>query len=144
MGRHRLTDEQWALMEDIFPKNGRKPGRPWADHRNIMDGIFHVLVTGVPWRDLPEEFGPWITVYRRFARYRDDGTLERILERLQLKLNEEGKIDSDLFCIDGSNVRAHRSAAGAKKGALRKRPRMSRKTTPWGVPVGAGGQRSTQ
>lgn len=143
MGRHRLTDEQWALMEDIFPENGQKPGRPWADHRNIVDGIIHVLVTGVPWRDLPEEFGPWITVYRRFARYRDDGTIERILERLQLKLNEQGRIDPELFCIDGSNVRAHRSAAGAKRGALRKRPTMSRKTMLSGVLVGAGGRRST-
>ncbi len=143
MRRHRLADEEWALIEDIFPKNGRRPGRPWADHRNVVDGIIHVLVTGVPWRDLPGEFGPWITVYRRFARYRDDGTFDRIVDRLQLNLSAEGRIDADLFCVDGSNVRAHRSAAGAKKRGLRRTPRKSRKTTLSGVPAGAGARRST-
>jgi len=140
MARHGLTDEEWALIEDLFPRNGEHAGRPWRDHRRMMDGIFWVLSTGAPWRDLPEEFGPWETVYWRFNTYRRDGTFDRILERLQMKLDEEGKIDWELFCIDGSNVRASRAAAGArKKGGLQK----SRKTTRSGVPAGAGARSST-
>ena len=82
-------------------------------------------------------------MYDRFNRYRRDGIIDRILERLKLARNEQGKIDCDLFCIDGSNIRAARAAAGAKKGGLRRRPRMSPKTTPWGVPAGASARRST-
>ncbi len=134
MQRHGLTDEQWAFIEDMFPKNGLVPGRPWSDHRMVMDAMFWVLSTGAPWRDLPEEFGPWKTVYERCRAYRMDGTFDRIVERLQIKLDENGLIDWDLFCVDGSSVRAHRSAAGAKKGGRRK----SQRTTPWAVPAGAG------
>lgn len=75
MQRHGLTDEQWALIEDMFPKNGFGPGRPWSDHRMMMDGMFWELATGAPWRDLPEEFGPWKTVYERYRTYYMDGTL---------------------------------------------------------------------
>ena len=143
MARHELKDEQWALIEDMFPKNGQGPGRPWVDHRRMMNGMFWILSAGAPWRDLPERFGPWQTVHRRFSLYRRDRTFDRILERLQVKLDREGKIDWELFCIDGSNVRAHRSAAGAKKGGLRKRPRKSPKTTLSGVPAAAGAPSST-
>ncbi len=143
MARHELKDEQWALIEDLFPRNGQHAGRPWVDHRRMMNGMLWILATGAPWRDLPKRFRPWQTVYRRFNLYRLEGTLERILERLHVKLDEDGKIDWELFCIDGSNVRAHRSAAGAKKGGLRRRPRMSPKTTLSGVLAGAGGPSST-
>ena len=143
MERHELSDEQWALIEDIFPRNGQHAGRPWVDHRRMMNGMLWILATGAPWRDLPKCFRPWQTVYRRFNLYRREGTIQRILERLQVKLDEDGKIDWELFCIDGSNVRAHRAAAGAKKGGLRRRPRMSRKTTLSGVLAGAGGPSST-
>jgi transposase len=140
MARHGLTDEQWALIEDMFPRNGEHAGRPWRGHRQMIDGMLWILTTGAPWRDLPEEFGPWQTVYHRFNTYRRDGTFDRIFERLQLKLNEEGKIDCELFCIDGSSVRASHAAAGAaKRGVLQK----SRKTTLWGVLAGASGRSST-
>ena len=134
MRRHELTDEQWALIEDLFPKNGRGPGRPWRDHREMVNAMLWILSTGAPWRDLPERFGPWQTVYDRFNMYRKDGTFDRILERLQMKLDENGLIDWELFCVDGSSVRAHRAAAGAKKGGRR----MSPRTTPWAVPAGVG------
>ena len=143
MARHGLTNEQWVLIEDLFPRNGKHPGRPWADHRRMIDGMLWVLVTGAPWRDLPKEFGPWQTVYDRFNRYRRDGMIDRILDRLKLKRNEQGRIDCDLFCIDGSNVRAARAAAGAKKGGHRRRPRTSPQTTLWAVPAGASVRRST-
>jgi transposase len=143
MARHGLTDEQWALIEDLFPPNGKHAGRPWSDHRRMIDGMLWILVTGAPWRDLAKEFGPWQTVYDRFSLYRMNGMIDRVLDRLKLKRNEQGKIGCELFCIDGTNVRAARAAAGAKKGGLRRRHRMSPKTTPWGVPAGASAQRST-
>jgi transposase len=106
----------------MFPENGLRPGRPWSDHRVMMDGMFWELSTGAPWRDLPKEFGPWKTVYERYRAYRAyraDGTFDGILERLQVKLDENGPIDWDLFCVDGNSVRAHRSAAGTQRGGRR-------------------------
>ncbi|MHC5053588.1 MAG: IS5 family transposase [Planctomycetota bacterium] len=125
MRRHELTDEQWTLIEDMFPRNGQGPGRPWNDHRTMMNAMLWNLATGAPWRDLPERFGPWQSAYDRFSMYRRDGTLDKMIERLQIKLDEQGKIDWELFCVDGSSVRAHRAAAGAKKGGLARPPRMS-------------------
>lgn len=79
----------------------------------MLNGIFWRLNTGAPWRDLPERFGPWPTVYGRFAALRKSGLLDRIIGKLQLRLDEAGLIDPDLFCVDGTNVRAARAAAGA-------------------------------
>ena len=81
----------------------------------MLNGILWRLNTGAPWRDLPERYGPHQTVYGRFADLRRSGLLDRLLGRLQLRLNEAGLIDPDLFCIDGTNVRAARAAAGAAK-----------------------------
>jgi transposase len=115
MKRHELTDEQWALLSDFFPPRVRKRGGQWKDDRTLVDGVFWRLNTGAPWRDVPERYGPWNTVYDRFRNLRKSGLLDRIIERLQLRLNEKGLIDPDLFCIDGTNVRAARAAAGAGK-----------------------------
>ena len=65
MLRHRLTDEQWDLISDLFPKP-KRTGRPPRDHREVMDGIFWILRAGTPWRDLPKAFGPCQTVWERF------------------------------------------------------------------------------
>ena len=81
----------------------------------MLNAIFWRLNTGAPWRDLPERYGPWQTVYHRFNRLRHSGLLDRILARLQLRLDQAGLIDPELFCIDGTNVRAARAAAGAAK-----------------------------
>lgn len=119
MRRYELNDAEWDLIKDLFPKN-RGRGRPWRDHRQVVNGMFWILRSGAPWRDLPERYGPWQTVNDRFYRWRDDGTLAKILERLQATLDEEGKIDWDLWCIDGTNVRASRAAAGGGKGGARR------------------------
>jgi transposase len=134
MRRHEIEDEQWALIEDMFPRNGLAPGRPWNDHRTTVNAMFWILSTGAPWRDLPTRFGPWQSAYERFNNYRKDGTLDRIVARLQMELDANGEIDWELFCVDGSSVRAHRAAAGAKKGGRR----MSPETTPWAVLAGVG------
>ena len=117
MKRHELTDEQWDLVEALLPKRTAQTGRKPRAPRQMLNGILWVLRTGAPWRDLPERFGPWKTVYHYFCRWRDDATFERILEVLQIRLDRQGQIDWDLWCIDGSSVRASRASAGATKKA---------------------------
>jgi transposase len=117
MKRHELTDEQWQLIEPILPKRTATTGRKPKDSRQMLNGIFWILRTGAPWRDLPERFGRWKTVYDYYHNWRDDGTIDRILQELQIRLDQEGRIDWDLWCIDGSSVRASRAAAGASKKA---------------------------
>lgn len=110
--RHELTDAQWEAICDLLPEpkaTGRRP----EDGRKVFNGIFWILNTGAPWRDLPSRYGTWQTVYHRFTQYRKDGTIDRMLERLQMKLDEMGRIDWELFCVDGTSIRAAKAAAGA-------------------------------
>jgi transposase len=96
----------------------------------MLNGIMWILRTGAPWRDLPERLGPWQTVYHYYNAWRKQGVYDRILEALQIRLDSKGYIDWDLWCVDGSSVRASRAAAGASKkvsGSTRK----SRATTRW-------------
>ena len=81
----------------------------------MLDGILWILHTGDPCPYLPVRFVPWHSVYNTFRRWQDVGRIDAILEALQLKLNEEGLIDFNLWCLDGSNVRAAKDAAGARK-----------------------------
>lgn len=122
MTRHRLTDDQWELIADVFPSPA-KTGRPRADRRRVVDGILWIMRTGAPWRDLPEDdFGPWETVYGLYDAWNADGTLDEILSRLQAGFIDAEAIDGQLWCIDGTIVRAHRCAGGGgKKGILRSR-----------------------
>ena len=106
MKRHELTDEQWALVEPHLPASNARTGRPASDRRTLLNAIFWILITGAPWRDLPERFGPWQTVYHHFSKWRKNGIFARIIEVLQIKLDQQGLIDWDLWCVDGSNVRA--------------------------------------
>jgi transposase len=128
--RHALTDEQWQAVEPLVPKNTARTGRPPKDRRLMLDGIFWVLGTGAPWRDLPERFGPWQTVYDHFSKWRKAGVFAAVVEALQVKLDKDGLIDWDLWCVDGASVRAARAAAGADKKASRATP-TSRPTTLW-------------
>ena len=130
MKRHELTDEQWELVHPIIPPRKAKTGRPPSDPRLMFNGILWNLRTGAPWRDLPERFGPWQTVYDHFSRWRRQGIYDRLLEALQIRLDRDGKIDWDLWCIDGSSVRASRAAAGASK-KVAAVSQTSRKTTLW-------------
>jgi transposase len=113
MRRYELTDEQWLRIEDMFPANKGKRGGQWQDHRRVVNGMIWILSSGAPWRDLPERYGSWKTVYDRFRRYRIDGFFEGLLGKLQVQLNEQGLIDFDLWHVDSTTVRAHKSAAGA-------------------------------
>ena len=117
MRRYELTDERWKLIEPLLPRAGERGGRRWRDHRQVLNSILWVLHTGAQWRELPGRYGPWKTVYDRFRRWTDEGLFDRILQQLQLWLDDEGCIDSDLWLVDGSSVRASRSSAGGKGGS---------------------------
>jgi len=122
MARHGVTDEQWALIADLFPPPA-PTGRPPSDRRLVMDGILWILHTGAPWRDLPEEqFGPWETIYGLFNAWNANGLLDKILHRLQAARIDAGKIDQNLWCVDGTVVRAHRCAGGGGKKGARREP----------------------
>lgn len=116
VGRHCLTDDQWEVIEDLFGEEAAT-GRPRCDRRSVVNGIFWILRTGAPWRDLPERFGKWGTVYDLFRTWSLDGTFNEILQRLQGAMVGVKEIEDDLWCVDGTVVRAARCAAGAKKGA---------------------------
>ena len=67
MARYNLTDEEWAVLGPLLPpERSGKVGNPYRPHREVLNGIFWILRTGAPWRDLPERYGPWTTVYDRF------------------------------------------------------------------------------
>ena len=139
MRRYELTDEQYELIRAVLPVNGKRGGQ-WNDHRTTLNGMFWILHSGAQWREMPERYGKWKSVYDRFNRWRGDGTIDRMLKRLQMRLDKEGYIDWNLWCIDGTNVRASRSAAGAGDS---KNIRTSRKTTRWAARAAAGAASST-
>ena len=116
LARDLMLDEEWRFFEHFIQAvrapNGRKP----TDHRLVLDGIFWIARTGAPWRDLPEEFGKWSSVYRQFRRWTLAGLWEEIMEAL----NHSGAVPDALQMIDSTVIRAHHQAAGAK-GGLRDR-----------------------
>lgn len=130
MKRHELTDEQWELIFPLIPPSQAKTGRKRKDARLMFNGIFWILGTGAPWRDLPERFGSCKTVHRHFSQWRRTGVFAKIVEALQVKLDANGHIDWELWCVDGASVRASRAAAGADK-KVSPRTRRSRRTTHW-------------
>ena len=104
--RFDLSDDEWALLEPLMPKS-RKSAR--ADDRKIMNAIFYVLRTGMPWRDLPERYGPPTTCYNRFVRWRKAGVWDRLMDAVT------AAHDGDVQMIDSSSVRVHQHAANTKK-----------------------------
>lgn len=125
MRRHELSDSQFARLEPFLPepRHHGRAGRPWLPHHTVLNGILWVLRTGAPWRDLPERYGRWNSVYTRFKRWRRDGTWTRIFSALLDERDDRGRLDHDLWCIDGTIVRAARCAGGARR-RNRRRPRL--------------------
>jgi transposase len=112
LNRHDLTDEEWARLVPLLPADARQ-GRRWADHRMVIDGVFHRTRAGCPWRDLPERFGNWKTVYNRHRRWSADGTWEKVLDGLRVGCDQaEGQAWA--VAVDATVVRAHQHAAGAR------------------------------
>jgi transposase len=109
--RYELTDAEWDQIRKYFPKReaGQK-GRPRNDDRQMLNGILWIARSGASWRDLPERYSAWNTVYSRFVKWQREGLFQRILNDLGL--------DADLqdMSLDSTCVKAHQHSAGAKKG----------------------------
>jgi transposase len=112
MHRHALTDEQWARLRPVLPKQPHGPKAIRGD-RLFIDAVLYRAKTGLPWRDLPERFGPWKSVYNRFGNWAKKGHWSEIFRALQLEIDENYSI------VDGSVVRAHQDASGGKGGSSR-------------------------
>ena len=136
MRRYEIDPRLWKWIDPLLPHPTHHGalGRPWKDHHTLINGILWILHSGAPWRDLPERYGPWQTVYDRFNRWRRDGTWARILDALLLRLDRAGGIGRDVWCVDGTISRAHISAAGAKK--------KSRPAAAVGRPAGGANDRA--
>jgi len=108
MRRYELTDTQWERISKFLPAQAGTPGRHGEDDRRFVNAVLWMARTGSPWRDLPERFGNWNSVYVRFNRWSRAGVWEDLFEELQ---------DPDLktLIVDSTMVRAHHHAAGAKK-----------------------------
>lgn len=111
--RYELSDEAWAVVADLTETHGR--GRPRLSERLMLDGVLWIHCSGAGWRDMPERFGPWSTVYQRFRGWRNQGTFDQMLKRLHLRLNEQGLIDLQTWMIDSTAVRATQASSGAEK-----------------------------
>jgi transposase len=107
--RHALTDAQWAMISIVVPK--RRGPEPKLDDRTFIDAVLYRAKTGIPWRDLPERFGSWKTVFNRFSNWSLRGHWAAIFKALQLEPDDDGVI------IDASVIRAHQDAAGGKGGS---------------------------
>jgi transposase len=116
--RGELSHAQWQRLQPLqplLPPQKPRVGRPSLDHRTTINGILWVLRTGAPWRDLPQRYGAWATVSGRFYRWQRTGLWQQILQTLQQQADAEGKLNWQLHHVDGSVIRAHQHAAGAKK-----------------------------
>jgi transposase len=118
--RHEFTDAEWEHLMPLLPP--RKAGRVRADDRRILNAIRWKLATGAPWRDLPERYGPWQTVYTRFWRWSRSGLFDRLFAAIQRQADAAGEIDWELHFVDGTVIRAHQHAAGAKGGTRKPKP----------------------
>lgn len=129
-----LTDTQWDRPAPLLP-GGKRPGRPpiWT-RRQLIDGIRFRTRTGVPWRDVPERYGPWGRVYDLFRRWQRNSTWQNVLAELQVQVDAKELITWDIT-VDSTVCRAHQHAAGARKRGIYKRShpagsaRRSRTTT---------------
>ncbi|WP_432177219.1 IS5 family transposase [Streptomyces sp. Tue6028] len=146
MGRGDLTNAEWDRLESFLPRGGTRGGR-WSDHRRVINGVLYRVRTGVQWRDLPERFGPWETVYKRHRRWSADGTWKMLLSRIQAAEDAAGRIDWDVS-VDSTAVRAHQHAAGARRTPPRGSSKGARPgdepgrsgASETGRPAGGGGQ----
>lgn len=105
--RHEITDQQWDAIKDFLPGKEGDPGATGKDNRLFVNAVLWIAKTGAPWRDLPERFGNWNSVFQRFNRWCKAGVFQTIMEKLQ---------DPDLgvLMLDSTIIRAHQHAAGAE------------------------------
>jgi transposase len=143
--RHAISDEDWDRIKGLLPGKAGDPGVTAKDNRLFVNAVLWIGKTGAPWRDLPERFGRWNSVWKRFSRWAKKGAWQKVFEALQ---------DPDLewLILDSTVVRAHPHAAGAKKGpaaaagspsrpsaaaAAASRPRSTQPSAAWGCRSGS-------
>ena len=113
MRRHELSEEQWNRIKDFLPPERKVgTGRPAKDNRIMLHGMIYWLNTGVPWRDLPERFGPWKSVYTRYRRWTQQGVWQKVLTALI----RNDIVDETTLMLDSTSIKVHQHAAGVKKG----------------------------
>ena len=112
-----LTDEMWARIEPELPPLQGAMGRPMIAHREVVEGAIYRLRTGIAWRDLPPEFGPWQTVWKRHYRFSLDGTWDKVLLALQVQADANGEIDWRVS-VDSTVARVHQHGATAARSQL--------------------------
>jgi transposase len=127
MRRHEIADEDWVRIKDLLPGQVGHPGVTAKDNRLFLNAVLWIAKTGAPWRDLPERFGNWNSVWKRFDRWAKKGVWQRVFEALQ---------DPDLewLLLDSTVIRAHQHAAGKKGGKPVRR---------WAAPGVVSARRST-
>lgn len=119
--QHELTDTQWDKIKLLLPPEKPKTGRTNHDHWTLLNGLIWRAKTGAPWRDLPEGYGKWKTMYSRWLRWRDAGVWQQVWEALLQNTEQEEEVDWAIHFIDSTMVRVHQHAAGAKK--VRRQPK---------------------
>jgi len=117
--RFVVNDETWAKVAALLPGKASDRGVTARDNRLFLEAVLWRVRTGLPWRDLPSDFGNWNSVFQRFRRWAVAGVFDRIFERLS------GEPDFEYALIDGTIVSAHQKASGAK-GGLKIRPSAAR------------------
>src|SRR5271156_2138467 len=120
MGRLVLSDAAWERMSPLIIGRPDQKGSTGRDNRMFVEGVLWIVRTGSPWRDLPEAFGDWNSVFRRFSRWSAKGVWWRIFEAMS------DDPDFEYLIVDSTIVRAHQHAAGAKKGGLKIRRSAAR------------------
>jgi transposase len=128
MQRHALSEEQWTRLQRVLPTRRTGPASTLGD-RLFVDAVIYRARTGMPWRDLPERFGPWKSIYNRFANWARRGLWEKIFKAVQLEVDETGSI------VDATIARAHQDASGGKGGSRAMR---------WGAHVVGSLRKSTR
>jgi transposase len=140
MRRYELTDEQWRLIEDFLPGKQGDAGAHGEDNRRFVNGVIWMARTGAPWRDLPERYGEWNSVYQRFNRWSKGGVWGRVFQAVKLP-------DLEALLLDSTVIRAHQHAAGAPQKKRMKRsdargeasaPSCTSRATPGGSPLNCG------
>jgi len=114
MRRYELTDEEWNRIDPLLPGREGDPGAHGEDNRLFVNAVIWIARTGAPWRDLPERFGEWNSVFQRFNRWSKSGIWERVFQAMKSP-------DLEALMLDSTIIRAHQHAAGAiqKKGTKR-------------------------
>src|SRR5215471_10628676 len=128
-----LTDAQWEFLDSLIPEPPRRPdgrGRPWREHRSVLNGILWILRTGAPWADLPDRYPSYQTCHRRFQQWVRSGVMRGVLEALAEDLRSRGGFDLEEAFIDGS------FAPAKKGGPAWARPSEEKEPKSWPLQTG--------